>query len=156
MIMAYLVSNPQFNIWNISCITSQIFKLFQINAVSEFGAVRFLIVCQRGCDKVYKADKFVKQFAEFLHQKCCHLRQFGWQLSVLINTVTLGLLVVLFLSTLRCKTLCEANKLLLHEVGRSILMFWLLTRDSKMTDSEAQRWRFGKCSVDKPVLQRIT
>ena len=58
--------------------------------------MRFSIVFQRGGDKVYNADKFMKQFGEFVYQNSCHLRHFGWQLLVFFNTVTPGLLVISF------------------------------------------------------------
>ena len=62
----------------------------------SFCAVRFSIVSHRERDQGYNADKFVKQFGQFVYQNSFHMRQFGWQLSVAINTVTLGLLVILF------------------------------------------------------------
>ena len=68
----------------------------------------FSTVFQRGRDKVYNADKFVKQFGQFVYQNNCTLRQFGWQLSVSINTVINT--VIFFLSTLRWKTLGEIAK----------------------------------------------
>ena len=73
---------------SIKTVPPLVFKLFQINAVS--------IVFQRGRGKVYNADKFIKQLGQFVYQNSCHLRQFGWQLIVSINTVKLGLLLINF------------------------------------------------------------
>ena len=46
-----------------------IFKLFQINAVSALD----YIVFQHGPGKAYNADKFGKQFGEFVYQNNCDL-----------------------------------------------------------------------------------
>ena len=70
-----------------------IFKLFQINTVSALG----FIVFQHGLDNVYNADKFMKQFGEFVYQNNCNLRQFGWQLSVPLTRLNLAYLTCYFM-----------------------------------------------------------
>ena len=82
-----------------------IFKLFQV-VQFLFG---FSIVFQRGRDKEYNVDKFFKQFGQFVYQNNCNLRQFGWQISVSINTVILGLSNIFFFR--RCVVRhCEVAK----------------------------------------------
>ena len=58
----------------------------------SFCAVRFSIVFQRERDKACNADKFVKQFAQFVYQNIFHMRQFECHLSVAINNVPINAL----------------------------------------------------------------
>ena len=85
-----------------------------------------------------------------------HLRQFGWQLGVLINTVTLDLLVVLFLSTLRCKTLCEANKPFCMRLDDQFWCFDCFRDTQKWLIRKHNGGGSGKRCPEKPVLQRNT